>query len=75
MKLYRPQWNENDKPTVRCPHIEGRRIGSPECVTCEYLSQVIDRKYETLIECAHNIINDSPQAIVMPACETLKGEV
>ena len=54
MKLYRPQWNENDKPTVRCPHIEGRRIGSPECVTCEYLSQVIDRKYETLIECAHS---------------------
>jgi len=53
MKIYRPQWNENDNPTVRCPHIKGRRIGSPECVSCEYLSQVIDRKYETLIECGH----------------------
>ena len=52
-EIYHPQWNENDKPTVGCPHIKGLRIGSAECRLCEHLVQVIDRKYETLIECGH----------------------
>jgi preprotein translocase subunit Sss1 len=53
VKIYKPQWNEYDKPTVRCPHVEGRKIGSSECKVCEHLSQWIDRQYETLIECKH----------------------
>lgn len=52
--IYRPQWDENDVPRVRCPHIEGRRIGSDECRKCEHIVRVIDRKYETLIECGHS---------------------
>lgn len=52
MKIYHPQWDEHDIPRVRCPHIEGYRIGR-ECKQCEHLSRWIDRKYETLIECKH----------------------
>jgi hypothetical protein len=53
MKIYRPQWNEHDQPTVRCPHVEGLRIGSGECKACEHFSRWIDRQYETLVECKY----------------------
>jgi hypothetical protein len=53
MLIYRPQWNENDRPTVKCPHIEGRRIGSAECKSCDHLSRWIDRPYVILVECKH----------------------
>ena len=50
--IYRPQWNENDKPTVRCPHIKGRRIGDEYCQKeCPNLNKVIDQTYATLIDC------------------------
>ena len=53
MKIYRPQWDENDIPRVGCPHREGIRIGSKDCKTCEHLSRWIDRPYEILVECEH----------------------
>lgn len=58
--IYRPQWNENDRPTVRCPHVEQRRIGDDYCQhKCPHLAGVIGRKYEMLINCAYPI-EDKP---------------
>ena len=53
--IYHPQWNEKDRPTVRCPYSFERRIGDQVCQsTCPNLVRVIDEKYRTLIECAGN---------------------
>jgi hypothetical protein len=55
MDIYHPQWDEYDKPRVRCPHFSDKAIGSKYCQKeCKHLSRVIDRKYETLIECRFN---------------------
>ena len=56
MPFYHPQWNEHDKPTVRCPHVEGRRIGDDYCQhVCPHLTRVIDRQYETIIDCGYTV--------------------
>ena len=56
MPFYHPQWNEHDKPTVRCPHVEGRRIGDNYCQhVCPHLTRVIDRQYETIIDCGYTV--------------------
>jgi len=52
-RLYFPQWNEFDKPTVKCPHFAGRRVGDDWCQKeCHNLIQVIDEKYRTIIHCS-----------------------
>ena len=64
MPFYHPQWNEHDKPTVRCPHVEGRRIGDDYCQhVCPHLTRVIDRQYETIIDCGYTVRrNHTPDA-------------